>query len=89
MRQRRWLELIKDYDLEINYHPDKANVVADALSHKAHYNYLSVISISREGSNVRITPIIAQYNVTLTPVLRGKSLQLRASMWESHTLRGG
>jgi hypothetical protein len=34
LRQRRWLELIKDYDLGINYHPGKANVVADALSHK-------------------------------------------------------
>ena len=32
MRQRRWLELIKDYDLTIQYHPGKANVVADALS---------------------------------------------------------
>jgi hypothetical protein len=34
MRQRRWLELIKDYDLEVHYHPSKANVVADALSRK-------------------------------------------------------
>jgi Integrase zinc binding domain/Integrase core domain len=34
MRQRRWLELIKDYDCEILYHPGKANVVADALSRK-------------------------------------------------------
>jgi hypothetical protein len=34
LRQRRWLELIKDYDLEIHYHPRKANVVADALSQK-------------------------------------------------------
>ncbi|XP_071713057.1 uncharacterized protein [Rutidosis leptorrhynchoides] len=34
MRQRRWQELIKDYDCEIRYHPGKANVVADALSHK-------------------------------------------------------
>ncbi|WVZ52030.1 hypothetical protein U9M48_003125 [Paspalum notatum var. saurae] len=34
MRQRRWLELIKDYDLEVHYHPSKANVVADALSHQ-------------------------------------------------------
>jgi hypothetical protein len=32
MRQRRWIELIKDYDLGIHYHPGKANVVTDALS---------------------------------------------------------
>ncbi|WVZ73569.1 LOW QUALITY PROTEIN: hypothetical protein U9M48_021858, partial [Paspalum notatum var. saurae] len=40
MRQRRWLELIKDYDLEVHYHPGKANVVADALSRKAHCNFI-------------------------------------------------
>jgi hypothetical protein len=38
LRQRRWLELIKDYDLGINYHLGKANVVADALSHKKYCN---------------------------------------------------
>jgi hypothetical protein len=42
MRQRRWLELIKDYDLEIHYHPGKANVVADALSRKASYHCFTV-----------------------------------------------
>ncbi|GJW78735.1 putative reverse transcriptase domain-containing protein [Tanacetum coccineum] len=34
MRQQRWLELLSDYDCEIRYHPEKANVVADALSQK-------------------------------------------------------
>jgi hypothetical protein len=41
LRQRRWLELIKDYDLGINYLPDKANVVADALSRRSHLNMLA------------------------------------------------
>jgi hypothetical protein len=40
MRQRRWLELIKDYELEVHYHPEKANIIEDALSLKAHCNYL-------------------------------------------------
>ena len=35
MRQRRWLELEKDYDCAINYHPGTSNVVADALSRKS------------------------------------------------------
>jgi hypothetical protein len=46
MRQRRWLELIKDYDLEVHYHPGKANVVADALSLKAHCNHLELDPVS-------------------------------------------
>ena len=41
MRQRRWLELIKDYDLDLQYHPGKANVVADALSRKVYVNDLT------------------------------------------------
>jgi hypothetical protein len=42
------LELIKDYDLVINYHPRKANVVADALSRRSHENHLIVKSIPSE-----------------------------------------
>jgi hypothetical protein len=44
LRQRRWLELIKDYDLEIHYHPGKANAVADAMSRK---NYMNATMVSR------------------------------------------
>ena len=40
LRQRRWLELIKDYDIRLHYHPGKANVVADALSHNSYGNTL-------------------------------------------------
>ena len=37
MRQRRWMEFLKDYDFGLSYHPGKANVVADALSRKSLY----------------------------------------------------
>jgi hypothetical protein len=48
MRQRRWLELIKDYKLEIHYHPGKANMVAYALSRKSKVNMMAVHSMPYE-----------------------------------------
>jgi hypothetical protein len=48
LRQQRWLELIKNYDLGINYHPDKANVVADALSRRSHVNMLATRELQPE-----------------------------------------
>jgi hypothetical protein len=48
LRQRRWLELIKDYDLGINYHPGKANVVADPLSRRSLVSQLVVDSLPFE-----------------------------------------
>ena len=44
MRQRIWLELIKDYDLKISYHPGKANKVADALSRKSFGTLATIIT---------------------------------------------
>ena len=48
MRQRRWLELVKDYDLEIHYHPGKANVVADALSRRSYANMAVAFQMPQE-----------------------------------------
>ncbi|GKD84066.1 putative reverse transcriptase domain-containing protein, partial [Tanacetum coccineum] len=45
MRQRRWLELLADYDCEIRYHLGKANVIADALSQKERIKPLRVRSL--------------------------------------------
>jgi hypothetical protein len=47
-RQRRWLELIKDYDSGINYHPGKANVIEDALSRRSHLNMLATRELLSE-----------------------------------------
>ncbi|KAL3523596.1 hypothetical protein ACH5RR_016430 [Cinchona calisaya] len=48
MRQRRWLELLKDYDLTISYHPCKANKVADALSRKPTSNMASMLTNQKD-----------------------------------------
>jgi hypothetical protein len=48
LRQRRWLELIIDYDLDIQYHPRKINVVADALSRKSQVNAITAHLMPQE-----------------------------------------
>ena len=53
MRQRRWVELIKDYDCVIDYHPGKANIVVDALSRKGKV-IMNNIEIKRQGSIVEM-----------------------------------
>jgi hypothetical protein len=51
MRQRRWLELVKGYELEVHYHSGKANVVEDKLSRKAHCNYFPAVLLTVEESS--------------------------------------
>jgi hypothetical protein len=72
MRQRRWLELIKNYELEVHYHPGKDNVVADVLSHKAHCNYLPAMHLTGEEFSTRVLSDLSLYNITLTPTLKGE-----------------
>ena len=52
MRQRKWMEFLKDYDFTLHYHPGKANVVADALSQKSRGVLASVPS--REWQMLKI-----------------------------------
>jgi hypothetical protein len=62
--------LIKDYELKVRYHPDKANVIGDAMSRKAHCNYLPAIRLTGGESSTRVLPNLSLFNITLTPTLR-------------------
>jgi hypothetical protein len=62
--------LIKDYELEVHYHSEKANIVADALSRKAHCNYLPAVRLTGEESSTRVLADLSLFNITLTLTLR-------------------
>ncbi|WVZ96060.1 hypothetical protein U9M48_041743 [Paspalum notatum var. saurae] len=76
MRQRRWLELIKDYDLEIHYHPEKANVVADALSRRAHCNVIEarptarVICWEMDEIEMPTEQLVELYSLIIEPTIK-------------------
>jgi hypothetical protein len=64
MRQRRWLELIKDYSLNVHYHPGKANVVADALSRKSHA--IDVQPLFEEGFKLLHPAVLHNIQISCT-----------------------
>jgi hypothetical protein len=74
MRQQRWLELIKDYELKIHYHHEKANVVANALSRKHHCNNLLVQPLTSccntEEPSLWVVPQSALNNIALIPTIK-------------------
>jgi hypothetical protein len=68
MRQRRWLELLKDYDFGLNYHPGKADVVADALSRK---------TLHMSAMMVKVFELLEQFrDLSLVCELAPQSVQL-------------
>jgi hypothetical protein len=74
IRQRRWLELIKDYELEVHYHPRKAKVVTNALSRKHRCKHLSVQShhsyCDPDEPSLRVVPRGSLNNITLIPTIK-------------------
>jgi hypothetical protein len=62
--------LINDYELEVHYHLGKANIIVDALSRKAHCNYLPATRLTGEESSTRVLPNLSLFNITLMPTLR-------------------
>jgi hypothetical protein len=81
MRQRRWLELIKDYDCEINYHPSKANVVADTLSRKSTMELvalgISQPQLIKELSGMRLEVVVEGIPVHLANLMVRSELLAR------------
>jgi len=73
MRQRRWLELIKDYNLQVHNHPGKANVVADALSQKAHYHSVQM----EDPSLSRLMHPLVLNQISLESSLRNRVIELQ------------
>jgi len=73
MRQRRWLELIKDYNLQVHYHPSKANVVADALSRKAHCHSVKM----EDPSLSRLMHPLVLHQIALESSLHNQVIELQ------------
>ena len=69
LRKSRWLELIKDYDLNVQYHPGKANVVADAFSRKSHVNVANAegmpLELCEQFKNLKLEIVTKGFVATL------------------------
>jgi hypothetical protein len=73
MHQRRWLELIKDYNLQVHYHPGKANVVANALSRKSHCH--SLVASDFHLSHLLHSAVL--HHITVSCTLKNRIIELQ------------
>jgi hypothetical protein len=73
MCQIRWLELIIDYNLKVHYHPSKANVVADALSHKSHCH--SIVENNFHLSRLLHPAVL--HHITVSCTLKSRIIELQ------------
>ena len=93
MRQRRWTEFMVDYDFTLQYHPSKANVVADALSRKSH-GLMACLALDSWKNSVAIGDYnleyfedeyrVCAYNVIAVPSM---VLQVKQSQWQDGELQ--
>ncbi|XP_042460894.1 uncharacterized protein LOC122044835 [Zingiber officinale] len=93
LRQRRWMEFLKDYDCTINYHPGKANVVADALSRKSRgvlaTHRVAVTDLVRQFSELDLTEVGQTQRGILVSLIAQSPLveQIKESQMEDQYLR--
>jgi hypothetical protein len=73
MHQRRWLELIKDYNLQVHYHPGKANVVTDALSRKSYCH--SLVKSDFHLSHLLHPAVL--HHITVSCTLKSRIIELQ------------
>ncbi|KAL0541683.1 hypothetical protein IC582_021738 [Cucumis melo] len=91
MRQRRWLELVKDYDCEILYHPGKANVVADALSMKVAHSAALITKqapLLRDFERVEIAVSVGEVTSQLAQLSTGQGEDFFISSDDGLTFEG-
>nr|GEV08069.1 reverse transcriptase domain-containing protein [Tanacetum cinerariifolium] len=91
MRQRRWIELLSDYDCEIRYHPENANVVADALSRKerepirvksAHFLPVKTTDRMEKLAQLYLKEVVSQHGVPIS-IISDRDSKFTSRFWRS------
>nr|GEW08824.1 putative reverse transcriptase domain-containing protein [Tanacetum cinerariifolium] len=82
MRQRRWLELLSDYDYEIRYHLEKANIVVDALSRKEQIKPLRETDTMERLTRLYLKEVASRHEV-LVSIISDRDNRFTSHFWQS------